>query len=343
MLGLHVTCSASDAPVLRRLSTSLQRSSRIPPQMMSNGSEVASVSDLAAKPVPAPTSGRRVSGQGVQRPPSLLQRGRSFTAEDFDTYLTLSMSPGSPEPVQLDDDSCMDEDDHLQMHGIRAAPAYMPSRHEILMASRRHERTSSDTSTIMADDRTLATPSPERALDGAAGPAITFTQTSPSPDSQMNALTRSAWSFGNDASLNEERSDPFMNKGAFAATPVIKQIKHRPAPLTRSFSSDNGVLQGPSALSEFMSNSLTKGTDQHAMPQPPLFGAPASAWGRSLVSPTETGFDNALNLPKPLVKKQRTNMSVDLPPRSILGVFGDSLDNGLRSPFDDGKTFRKQL
>lgn len=336
-----------------RLSTSLQRSSRISPQMMGNSSEMrgqASLSPVISDDM-APSSSRRISGSNnIARKPSLLQRGRSFTAEDFDTYMSLSTSPTRKASLASSRHPSLHvevESDNHHMYCDEGAALITPSRAEIARIGRTHARTTSETSTIMGDDRVLSTPSPERGL---SAPAITLTQNSPSPDDRSDDKSLRGWNFDMDTP-KMEKGDPFaqalQQEGlGLGRPPAFMAGRHRPPPLHRSFSSSDASQHGPSALTEFMGPNLAT-SNNHSVKLPPAFNQPSkngnlgAAWGLPLGPTSHERVNQALSLAFPLSKRQKVDMAVAVPLNHdhFLGAGAALDDGGLRSPFDEYKRF----
>lgn len=187
------------------------------------------------------------------RPTSLLQRGKSFTAEDFNAALTLSSSPpsSSSDQMQVEVENESPDEDDLFMDDGKNKAGHM------------HHESFDSTTTVDSEMDGPATPE--------AAPGIGITLTTPSPSR-------------NRAQQMKEMGSPTPGAGAGTdggafgemltmAVPVSKFT--RPTPMNRSRSTTDGGYHGPSAVSQFMlggasavhQRSYTEG-DSTAMPCP---------------------------------------------------------------------------
>lgn len=285
-----------------RLSTSLQRSAR------ANGNPSSSTSTLEPNPI-TPTNGT------FPRPTSLLQRGRSFTADDFESHMASLMTPSQ----ETDAASAMDVDeiDPLEVAMQRSLDTTPTKARPMLEQS----SLPCGLSPATTDDGSLGPNTPEDVAQClTSGINIVETPCSPSPSTGRRGAGNVAPPHSPHLQLSSK-----MNIGESAA------IDDTPRPcLIRSFSAATGESTGkPSAFAQFM-----QGAAKPAAASDKLACTANGFDLPPLVSPTVTDF------PKPefpFAKRQRYNLALEAPNK----LPWPSMDGGLRSPFDEG--FGKHL
>jgi hypothetical protein len=271
----------------------------------------------------------------MQRKPSLLQRGQSFTADDFNNCLSLSSDAN--DDLALHDQECLTPSAAFDTQTPTLQTAHQldtttpqPQDGQDLFGDMfgRHNNDlvsppssifgSSDPCDISMDNEVIpATP------DHVHVPCIMLTKTSPTP--MIHARNGSG-------SSDFEIVSPPVNKVSGLGTPLnlsppgspksllapfAKDLEKTPRPGTRPglirARSSTAAHKTPSAFSQFMNNTPS--------PIEPPQAAPIL---RSI----------SLGLPLPSAKRQKLGAGLTIP------LPGASLESGLASPFDEKKMFQ---
>ncbi|KAI5450950.1 hypothetical protein NCC49_002689 [Naganishia albida] len=291
----------------------------------------------------APSETRSVRSTGMQRKPSLLQRGQSFTADDFNTCLSLSSDPASDDDLALHDQECAtpsavfdNQTPTLQtVHHLDTSTPQAQECGQDLFGDMfgRHNDLASPPSSIFGSDPcdiTLDNDVIPATPDHVHVPSIMLTKTSPTPMIHLrNGSGSSDFEIVSPARLKQlsglgtplNLSPPGSPKPQFApGFPTDQDKTPRPAAglrpgLIRARSS-TAAHKTPSAFCQFMNNTPAV---PNAIDSPP-------------VEPSFRSLNLGLALPSAKRQKLGAGLTIPLP--------GASLDAGLASPFDEKKVLQ---
>lgn len=318
-----------------RLSSTLQRSTTAP-------SETRSGMSL---PLPCPIRADIlvVRSTGMQRKPSLLQRGQSFTADDFNTCLSLSSDPASDDDLGLHDQECAtpsavfdNQTPTLQtVHHLDTSTPQAQECGQDLFGDMfgRHNDLASPPSSIFGSDPcdiTLDNDVIPATPDHVHVPSIMLTKTSPTPMIHLrNGSGSSDFEIASPARLKQLSGLGTPLNLSPPGSPKPQLAPGFPTDLDKTPRSAAGLRPGlirarsstaahktPSAFSQFMNNTPAA---PNAIDSPP-------------VEPAFRTLNLGLALPSAKRQKLGAGLTISLP--------GASLDAGLASPFDEKKVLQ---